>query len=90
VQLGLITDAAGPWCGKECDNLLDINGTAYRAYHELAYGYYSRACPPDSTAELDCQHWIFLDVKTGKLITGALPRLRAAVPDPSPPDGAAG
>jgi len=75
VQLGLITDPAGPWCGQECDNLLDINGTAYTAYNQLAYGYYWSACPPDSKAELDCQHWFFLDAKTGELITGALPRL---------------
>ena len=74
VQLGVITQSVGPWCGKECDNLQNINGTAYAAYNQLAYGYYWRACTV-SQAELDCQHWFFLDAKTGELITGVLPRL---------------
>jgi hypothetical protein len=52
-----------------------VDGISYRAYHQLAYGYYWSACPPYSKAELDCQHWFFLDANTGELITGALPRL---------------
>lgn len=89
VQLGLITDPVGPYCGESCDMWRTVDGISYRAYNELAYSYYWSACPDDSKAELDCQHWLFLDAKTGELITGALPRLRAITPitpEPSPTD----
>jgi hypothetical protein len=75
VQLGLITEPVGPYCGVSCDMWQTVDGISYRAYNKLAYGHYWSACLPDSKAELDCQHWIFLDAKTGELITGALPRL---------------
>jgi hypothetical protein len=75
VQLGLITAPVGPYCGVSCDMWQTVDGISYRAYHQLAYGYYWSACPPYSKAELDCQHWFFLDANTGELITGALPRL---------------
>jgi len=77
VQLGLITQPVGPYCGVSCDMWQTVDGISYRAYHQLAYGYYWSACPPDSKTELDCQHWFFLDANTGELITGALPRLSA-------------
>lgn len=80
VRLGLITDPVGPYCGVSCDMWQTVNGVSYRAYNELAYGYYWSACPSNSTAEVDCQHWIFLAANTGELITGALPRIRAFTP----------
>ncbi len=88
VQLGLITDPVGPYCGGECDKLLTMDGISYLAYNELAYGYYWRACTDNSTSELDCQNWFFLDANTGELITGALPRLNSVLPPPSPTDSA--
>lgn len=89
VQLGLITDPIGPYCGVSCDIWRTVDGISYRAYKELAYGYYWSACPDYSNAELDCQHWFFLDANTGALITGALPRTKTitpATPEPSPTD----
>jgi hypothetical protein len=92
VQLGLITDPAGPWCGEVCDNLIDVDGTAYRAYNTLAYGYYRNLCNPDAGQdERDCETWFFLDASTGKLLTGALPRLGSSasgLPPASPSDSA--
>jgi hypothetical protein len=74
VQLGSLTDAIGEYCGASCDSWQTVDGISYRAYHQLAYGYYWRACT-DSQAELDCQHWEFIDANTGEYIMGVGPRM---------------
>jgi len=93
VQLGSLTDAIGPYCGASCDWGTTVDGISYRAYHELAYGYYWHACE-DSQDERDCQHWTWLDANTGKMITGVAPRMGiphlpsdSASPDPSQSSG---
>ena len=74
VQLGSLTAPIGPYCGAECDGWQTVNGTSYRAYGELAYGYYWSSCPSGSSAAVvDCQNWVFVDAKTGKMIVGVTP-----------------
>jgi hypothetical protein len=75
VQLGSLTDPVGPYCGVSCDMWRTVDGISYRAYKTLAYGYYGHSCPPDSQDERDCQTWTWLDVNTGKMITGVGPRM---------------
>jgi hypothetical protein len=73
-QLGLITQPMGSssQCGFACDGLPVQNGIAYRALHQLAYGYYWTSCAPGANLPaVQCWNWLFLDANTGKLITGA-------------------
>jgi hypothetical protein len=96
VQLGLITQPIGPYCGPECDGHPVVNGIAYTALNQLAYGYYWSSCPNStSLPETECQNWFFLDANTGDLITGALPapddpRLLPVSPAPSSSSQAVG
>jgi hypothetical protein len=86
VQLGSLTDAVGEYCGVSCDMWTTVDGISYRAYNVLAYGYYWRSCANDSQAELDCQHWEFIDADTGAYIMGVGPRMQAIPPHESASD----
>lgn len=74
VQLGLLTLPAGPASAPGTSNLTKVNGKAYNAYNELAYGYSSpSACVtlnPRLTAPRGarCIYWDFLDANTGQQI----------------------
>jgi hypothetical protein len=84
VQLGTITEEVGPYCGAGCDMWTTVNGISYRALNELAYGYYWSSCPNGTNRPVTaCENWFFLDANTGKLITGALPRLGGPGPTES-------
>jgi hypothetical protein len=84
VQLGALTEAVGPYCGTGCDMWTTVNGISYRALNELAYGYYWSTCPNGTSLPVTaCENWLFLDANTGKLITGALPRLGGPGPTKS-------
>ena len=85
VEIGSLTDPVGPYCGTSCDSWQTIDGISYRAYGELAYGYYWSTCPAGSNDPvIDCQNWTFLDANTGALIIGVMPQPPNAVPTPPP------
>lgn len=69
-QLGLYTMPVGPYCGEECDGLIEHNGTVYTVYQELAYGFLeTNACPDGySVPDVHCDRWTFLDANTGAFI----------------------
>jgi hypothetical protein len=71
VQLGLLTSPIGPYCGVTCDRWIVQNGIAYRALHQLVYGYSWLAFP---NRHLKPRNWIFLDANTGQMIIGVLAR----------------
>jgi hypothetical protein len=71
VQLGLFTLPVGPATAPGTSHLTKVNGEAYTAYNELAYGYSSPSgcvtlnprlmAPPGAR----CLYWDFLDANTG-------------------------
>lgn len=71
VELGLLTSPIGPYCGVECDGWIVQDGIAYRALHQLVYGYSWLAFPH---RHLKPRNWIFLDANTGQMIIGVLAR----------------
>lgn len=85
VSLGSLTIPVGPDCGTDCErgNTV-VNGIAYSALNELAYGYEGTTCPAGSNLPADqCTNWMFLDANTGNLIIEIGPPMSAR-PNPSP------
>jgi hypothetical protein len=81
VQLGLLTEVVGPYCGAECQNGNIVQGgMVYSALNQLAYGFeWSTSClnlapnaPP--TPPGGCIQWNFIDANTGHQIIVAYQR----------------
>jgi hypothetical protein len=85
VQLGLLILPAGPADAPGASHLVQINGEAYTAHNELAYGYSSMSGCPTANPWLvapphaQCLSWTFLDASSGKQIDSTWQKLGAGI-----------